>query len=145
MKFLLDTNAISETLKTRPDEGFLNWLDSVGSPEDLFDDRLHLSVLSIAEMRRGALKLDPVRKRALIEARIEGMITDFKDRILRVDLSVSENWAVLAEAYRRQGVTVGLIDELIAATALAYDLTLVTRNVRHFEHSGCRVLSPWSG
>jgi predicted nucleic acid-binding protein len=38
-----------------------------------------------------------------------------------------------------------VIDELIAATALVHDLTLVTRNVRHFEHSGCRLLSPWSG
>jgi predicted nucleic acid-binding protein len=38
-----------------------------------------------------------------------------------------------------------VIDELIAATALVHDLTLVTRNTRHFEHSGCRLLSPWSG
>lgn len=129
MKYLLDTNAISETLKSRPDEGFLDWLDTVVSPPEDLDDTLYVSVLSLAEMRRGALKLAP---------------EDYNDRLLAVDLAVGERWAVLAEHYKRNGITVGLIDELIAATAHVHGLTLVTRNLRHFEHSGCRLLSPWS-
>jgi predicted nucleic acid-binding protein len=145
LKFLLDTNALSEALKTRPDPGFLAWLDSVGSVDDEIDDRLHVSVLTIGEMRRGALKLDHGRRRDVLEAAIEGIVADYRDRLLAVDLDVAERWAVLADEYRKQGVSVGLTDELIAATALVHGQVLVTRNVRHFEQSGCRILSPWSG
>ncbi len=144
MKYLLDTNAISETLKSRPNEGFLDWLDTVVSLPEELDDTLYISILSLAEMRRGALKLAPGPRREVIERRLAEMVEDYSDRLLAVDLAVGEQWAILAERYRRSGITVGLIDELIAATALANDLTLVTRNLRHFEHSGCRLLSPWS-
>jgi len=144
LKYLLDTNAISETLKSRPNEGFLDWLDTVVSLPEELDDTLYISILSLAEMRRGALKLAPGPRREVIERRLAEMVEDYSDRLLAVDLAVGEQWAILAERYRRSGITVGLIDELIAATALANDLTLVTRNLRHFEHSGCRLLSPWS-
>nr|WP_316629147.1 type II toxin-antitoxin system VapC family toxin [uncultured Brevundimonas sp.] len=144
MKYLLDTNAISETLKSRPNQGFLDWLDTVVSLPEELDDTLYVSVLSLAEMRRGALKLAPGSRRTVIENRIAAMVEDYNDRLLTVDLAVGERWAMLAEHYKRNGITVGLIDELIAATALANDLTLVTRNIRHFEYSGCRLLSPWS-
>lgn len=144
MKYLLDTNAISETLKSRPDEGFLDWLDTVVSPPEDLDDTLYVSVLSLAEMRRGALKLAPGSRREVIEKWITEMVEDYNDRLLAVDLAVGERWAVLAEHHKRNGITVGLIDELIAATAHVHGLTLVTRNLRHFEHSGCRLLSPWS-
>ena len=144
MKFLLDTNAVSETLRSRPDRGFMDWFNSVGSPEDDFDDRLHLSVLTIGEMRRGALRLDPDPRATILQDRIAGIIAEYDDRLIPVDLAVVERWARLAEVYRTSGVTVGITDELLAATALVHDLTIVTRNVRHFEHSGCRLLSPWS-
>ncbi len=144
MRFLLDTNAVSETLKSRPNPGFMAWFASVGSPEDDFDDRLHLSVLTIGEMRRGALKLGPDPRATILQDRIAGILAEYNDRLLPIDLTVVERWATLAEAYRPAGVTVGITDELLAATALVHDLILVTRNVRHFEHSGCKLLSPWS-
>lgn len=144
MKFLLDTNAVSETLRSRPDPGFMEWFASVGAPEDDFDDRLHVSVLTIGEMRRGALRLDPDPRGALLHDRIDGIVADYADRLVPVDLVVVECWARLAEAYRSRGVSVGITDELLAASALVHDFTLVTRNIRHFKHSGCQVLSPWS-
>ena len=144
MKYLLDTNAISETLKSRPNAGFLDWLDTVVSLPEELDDTLYISVLSLGEMRRGAMKLAPGLRREVIERRIAEMVEDYSDRLLAVDIAVAEQWAILAERYKVSGISVGLIDELIAATALANDLTLVTRNIRHFEHSGCRLLSPWS-
>jgi len=57
LKFLLDTNAISEVMKSKPDRGFLVWFTSVVSSPDELDDRLHIS-----ELRRGALKLQPSRR-----------------------------------------------------------------------------------
>lgn len=144
MKFLLDTNAVSETLRSRPNSGFLEWFASVGSPDDDFDDRLHVSVLTIGEMRRGALRLGSDPRARLLQDRIDGIVADYGDRLVPVDLAVVECWARLAETYRSRGVTVGITDELLAASALVHDFTLVTRNLRHFEHSGCRALSPWS-
>lgn len=144
MRFLLDTNALSETLKSRPNSGFMEWFASVGSPDDDFDDRLHVSVLTIGEMRRGALRLGPDPRGALLQERIDGIVAEYGDRLLPVDLAVVECWAKLAEAYRSRGVSVGITDELLAASALVHDFTLVTRNLRHFEQSGCLALSPWS-
>lgn len=144
MRFLLDTNAVSETLKSRPNAGFIDWFASVGSPDDDLDDRLHVSVLTIGEMRRGALRLGPDPRGMQLQDRIDGIVAEYGDRLVPVDLAVVERWAGLAEAYRSIGVTVGITDELLAASALVHDFTLVTRNVRHFEHSGCRSLSPWS-
>lgn len=143
MKYLLDTNAISEALKTRPNPGFISWLESVSQASDL-DDGFYISVLTIAEMRRGALKLESGVRREQIELRLRDLIVEYGDRILAVDLGVAEQWARVAEFYRQTGRSVGLVDELLAATALTHDLTLVTRNVRHFENSGCRLLSPWN-
>ena len=145
MKLLLDTNAISEMLRSRPDPGFMAWFASVGSPDDDFDDRLNISVLTIGEMRRGAWRLGSDPRGVLLQARIDGIVAEYGDRLVAIDLAVVERWATLAEAYRSAGVNVGITDELLAATALVHDLALVTRNVRHFEPSGCRLLSPWSG
>jgi predicted nucleic acid-binding protein len=144
LKFLLDTNAISEVIKSKPDDGFLAWFVGVISPPEELDDRLHISVLTIGELRRGVLKLDAGRRRHDLAKWVDDLTGEYGDRILSVDLAVVETGARLGDGYRKRGVHVGLSDELIAATALVHGLTLVTRNVRHFEHSGCKLLSPWS-
>jgi predicted nucleic acid-binding protein len=144
LKFLLDTNAISEVLKVQPDPGFMAWFTSGGLDRDL-DDALHLSVITVGEVRRGALRLAAGTRRARLEAFLSETVVEYGARILSVDLAVVEAWAQLAERYRAAGVVVDLEDELIAATAHVHGLTIVTRNIRHFEHSGCELLSPWSG
>lgn len=120
------------------------WFGSVGGPEDPLDDRLSISVLTVAELRQGVITLEPGRRRASLEQAVDVLVLEYAKRILPVDLAVIDRWQAVAVANRRAGRTVGFVDELIAATALAHGLTLVTRNVRHFETSGCRVLSPWS-
>lgn len=136
--FLLDTNAISEPKRARPDAGVVSWLG-----DQLFSD-LYLSVITVGELRRGIVRLEPSRRRDDLDFWLADMILRYNQRILPVDLDVTERWASLAEAQRAAGRTSEMTDELIAATAHVHGLTVVTRNVRHFEHSGCRVLSPWS-
>ena len=136
--FLLDTNAISEPKRVRPDAGLLAWLG-----EQLLSD-LHLSVLTVGELRRGVVRLEPGRRRDDLDFWLGELILRYEARILPVDLDVTERWASMAEANRAAGFASDMTDELIAATAHVHGLTIVTRNVRHFEHSGCRVLSPWS-
>lgn len=136
--FLLDTNAISEPKRAHPDRGVVDWLS-----DQLLSD-LHLSVITVGELRRGIVRLEPGRRRDDLDYWLGELILRYGERILPVDLDVTERWAALAEANRAAGRASDMSDELIAATAHVHGLTVVTRNMRHFEPSGCRVLSPWS-
>jgi len=136
--FLLDTNVVSEPKRSRPDAGVLTWLG------EQLQSSLYISVLTVGELRRGIVRLAPGRRRDDLDFWLGDLILQHGERILAIDLDVTERWAALAEANRAAGRASDMTDELIAATAQAHGLTVVTRNVRHFEHSGCRVLSPWS-
>lgn len=136
--FLLDTNVISEPKRARPNAGVMAWLD-----DQLLSD-LHLSVITVGELRRGIIRLGPGRRRDDLDFWLSQLILRFHDHILPIGLEVTERRAALAEDQRAAGRAADMSDELIAATAHVHGLTVVTRNVRHFEHSGCHVLSPWS-
>ena len=136
--YLLDTNAISEPKRARPNAGVVAWLN-----DQLLTD-LHLSVITIGELRRGIIRLEPGRRRDDLDYWLAQVVLRFGDRILPIDIEVTDRWAALAEAQRAAGRTADMSDELIAATAHVHGLSVVTRNVRQFEHSGCRVVSPWS-
>ena len=137
--FLLDTNAISEPGRPRPDAGFQAWFDGTPEPLQFF------SVLTMGELRAGTQAMAPGRQRTQLEIVRALILTKYSDQIVPVDLAIALRWAELSLENRRNGRAVGAIDELIAATAIVHGMTVITRNVRHFEHSGCRVLSPWTG
>lgn len=137
--FLLDTSAISEVLKPAPDAGFMRWLEV--QPEST----LSLSALTIGEVYRGLLLAPTQERRVQLESWFdEQVLGAFTGRILPVDADVALAWAGLASQSQVAGQPVPLIDSLIAATALAHDLTVVTRNVRDFERCGVPVLAPWT-
>lgn len=138
MNFLLDTNAVSEGRRQSPDQGFMAWLERQA------DEALFVSALSIGELRRGLLLLPDGPRRAMVDAWLTQTLQGFADRTLPIDEAVASAWAELSVALRRAGQVVGAVDELIAATALANDLVVVTRNVRHFEPTGCRLICPWT-
>ena len=139
MKYLLDTAAISELIKPGGDQQYLRWLESQPLPD------LALSVLTIAEVYRGIIRApDPRRKARLEQWLLDDILPEFVDRLLPVDYEVSLIWAELSEAGRRMGHTLPAVDSLIAATAQAHNLVVVTRNVRDFKRCGVPVLSPWA-
>ena len=132
--YLLDTNVISETRKTRADSGvtaFLSAADSAG---------LFLSVLTIGELRKGVAakrRTDPVAAERL-NAWVDGIETIFADRLLPVDAAAARCWGELSA-----GRSLPVIDTLIAATAIRHGLTLVTRNTRDVEATGVALVDPW--
>lgn len=137
--FLLDTSAISEVLKPRPDEAFIRWL------EVQHESTLSLSVMTIAEVYRGVLSSPTPRRQEQLNQWFDNDVAaKFAGRILPVDFEVALRWATVVEDSRRSGQPLPVIDSLIAATALAHKLTVVTRNVRDFERCGVPVFSPWS-
>lgn len=138
MSFILDTNALSEPQRPRPDAGYMAWLD------EQVPLHLYTSVLSIGEIRHGALSLPPSARRDAIETWLIKALSSFGARIIAIDVRVAETWGTVMRGHRQKGLTISAVDELIAATALTHDLTVVTRNVRPFESSGCKLVSPWA-
>lgn len=135
MSYLLDTNVLSELAKPRPAPAVLAWF------ADVAEAQLHLSILSLGELRRGVELLPAGGKRERLRRWLEhGLPQRFESRLLPIDSAISERWGRLcAEAPR----TLPAIDGLLAATALHHDLRIVTRNERDFAGTRVTVVNPW--
>jgi predicted nucleic acid-binding protein len=138
VNLLLDTNVLSEVQRPAPNLKVLDWLDTVD------EDRVFISVASIAELRRGIALMDDGRRcTALVVWLANDLPASFAERIPPIDHAVAEHWGDLMAQSRRSGVALSVMDGFFAATALAKDITLVTRNVTDFVSFGVRLLNPW--
>jgi predicted nucleic acid-binding protein len=135
--FLLDTNILSEFSKPDPDEAVVEWLNER-------EDDMRVSVISIAEIRSGTERMPAGRRRAALETWLEdGILPRLGPNILPVTLDIAD-LAGRFEAMRfRLGARGDVADMLIAATAAVYDLTLTTRNTKHFSGLGLRLRNPF--
>jgi len=139
MRFLLDTNFLSETLKPRPDPGVVHWTRQQSS----FD--LFVSSLSFGEIRKGIELRAPDARRDEFERWLTHVLPkQFYGRVLPVDVDVAQEWGRLAAEAQRKGRPLPGIDGLLIATAITHDLTLVTRNERDCAGRGAPTFNPWS-
>lgn len=135
MSYLLDTNVISEVRKgINCDANVHRWWESTTSTD------FYLSVIVAGEIHRGIAKLlktnpDMARK---FQSWLAALIREFGARVLPVDLATAEIWGKVSS-----NRTLPLADGLLAATALAHDLTLVTRNTKDISGTGVRYLNPF--
>lgn len=138
IRFLLDTNVVSEPTKPRPDARVTAWMDQ-WPPE-----HLALSVITFGEIQEGIGKLDAGAKRAALTRWIEQELPErFGARVLPVDVLVAREWGRIAAEGRRTGRTLPDADGLLLATAAFYELELVTRNERNFRDRGVLIHNPW--
>jgi len=137
VSWLLDTCVLSEPARKTPDPRVVQWL------ADQAEEELFISVLTLGELWKGAALLPDGRKRRQILLWLQRDIRQrFEGRILPVDETVSLAWGqLLADAER----PLPAIDSLIAATAVAHQLTLATRNTEDMADSGAAVFNPWKG
>ncbi|RWB78422.1 MAG: type II toxin-antitoxin system VapC family toxin [Mesorhizobium sp.] len=139
MRLLLDTNVLSEVTRPAPDTRVLEWLN------ELDEDRSFISVVSIAEIRRGVALMDEGRKReALAEWLARDLPQRFDQRVLPVDEAVALAWGDLMGLAKRRGRGPSSMDGMIAATAIARQLTLATRNTKDFEGFRIELFDPWN-
>jgi predicted nucleic acid-binding protein len=125
--FLLDTNCISELVRVKPDRGVMEWMDAAD------ESLLYLSVLTLGEIRIGLASLAQGKRRTRLETWLElELQARFARRILFIDAPVADRWGLLAAQARVKGATLPIIDGLLAATALHYNLTVVSRNAADF-------------
>jgi predicted nucleic acid-binding protein len=136
--YLLDTDVISEARKgENADPGVRAFLREAARK----GTALFLSVISIGELRRG---VEVIRYRgdgpqaARLERWLDRVSSDFEDAILPFDQEAAHVWGRL-----RAPNAENPLDKQIAATALIHDLTVVTRNVSHYQTTGARLLNPF--
>ena len=130
--YLVDTNVISDARRKIPQA--LSWLQSI-PPDEVF-----LSVVTLGEIARGIAqkkRTDP-RAAQVFERWLARLRTTHKARILPITDVIAIEWGRLAAERPR-----GDADGLIAATAIAHGLTVVTRNVRDFADTGVPCINPW--
>jgi toxin FitB len=137
--FLLDTNVLSEFSRQQgADQSVRNWLATVD------DSRLSVSVLALAELRRGIEALELGKRRLqLTEWFEQELVPFFGSRILPISQNIADRWAVLSVRLDSKGKPQPIFDGLMAVTAIEYDLAMVTRNVKDFINFGVPVINPW--
>ena len=135
--FLLDTNVISELVRPRPDAAVSSWV--AATDENL----LYLSVLTLGEIRRGIVLLNNGPRRVVLEAWLDSdLAIRFAGRILPIDEGVADRWGRLAAQVSSKS-PLPVIDGLLAATALHFNLTFVTRNTSDVIGTGVSTFDPW--
>jgi predicted nucleic acid-binding protein len=139
LSYLLDTSAVSELVKAKPDAVFVQWIG------ELDEELLFLSVLTIGELEKGIAKVADSRRRRSLQSWVQNDLAQrFTERILPVDLRVARRWGTLAGGSARSGQPLPVIDSLICATCLVHGLAAITRNRADFERCGVTCLTPWS-
>ncbi len=138
MKYLLDTCLISELVKKEPNPAVVSWLDE----QD--EQKLFLSVLNLGELQKGISKLPDGTRKSELQAWVAlDLVERFTGRILEIDLETALCWGRLQGEAEQAGEKLPVMDSLIAATAAAHGLVVVTRNVRDIERCKVRVCNPW--
>ena len=134
MKYLLDTNIISELKKKTPDQNVVNWFEGIDT------DELYLSCITIGELKSGALKKakTDVKTGKLLIKWIDGLMADYEEQILNIDLETCEIWAELLNID-----STNAIDGLIAAQCFQSNMVLVTRNIKHFNMFDIKLFNPF--
>ena len=138
--FLVDTNVLSEfSRRGEPDPRVKSWLKAAAPGS------LYVSVLTMAELRRGMELLASGKRRDQLEEWLEGeLLQSFEDtNVLPVTKPIGDRWAVLSARAQGKGIQLAVLDGLIAATALEHDLIVATRNVKDFVGVGVEVFNPW--
>ena len=140
--YLVDTNVISAgapaKAAARPD--LVAWME-------VRSDRLFLSAVTIAEIGDGIAKASregATRKAADLAAWLDTVLHLYADRVLAFDTAAARIAGILSDLARGRGWAPGFADIAIAATAQCHGLTVLTRNLRHFEPMGVPALDPFA-
>jgi toxin FitB len=138
MSWLLDTNILSELRRLRPEPKVVDFV--TGCPLN----QLHISVVTLAEIRFGIEVIGEPSRRAVLNDWLTHRVRPmFEDRILPLSEEVMLKWRLLVEVGRKSGHTFSQPDLMIASTALHHGLTVVTRDRSEYDRAHVPVLDPW--
>jgi toxin FitB len=139
VRWLIDTNVVSETVTPRPNPRVVGWFEAQRAQD------LAVSVVTIAELQHGVWLTRDEAKRAELARWVDTRIMIlFADRILAAGTDALIRWLELQRLLSARRLSRSPADLLLAATAQTFDLTLATRNTRDFANTGITVYNPWT-
>jgi predicted nucleic acid-binding protein len=139
VKYLLDTNVISEWVKPRPNPGVASWLSQTD------EDQVFISVCTLAELRFGVARLPEGKRRRQLDDWLSNDIPlRFDGRIVMIDIMIADTWGILSARGQAIGRAIDVMDGLIAATAAVHQMTVITRDTSAFEAVQTSSLNPWT-
>jgi len=138
MKYLVDTNVISELIARQPNPKVVAWIDQ------LDPGIVYVSVISIGEIRKGIEKLRASKRKEAIKDWLDtDLLIRFQGRIVEISVETMLLWGELVARLEHEGKPMGAIDSLVAASALQGQYTLATRNEDDFQNTRVTVVNPW--
>ena len=137
MRYLLDTNVISELLKPRPSQTVKHWIATAD------EDALFLSVITLTELREGVDRMPQGQRRSRLQTWLVADLRErFRDRLVEIDERVADCCGSLHALSVNMGRPASYMDAFLAATAQVHAFTLVTRNVKDFELFEIALINP---
>jgi predicted nucleic acid-binding protein len=138
VRVLLDTCVLSEIRKAHANQNVCR------AVEELSDDDLFVSVISIGEIARGIELLEDSKRKRSLQRWLQTLESNYASRLLPIDREAGHIWGELTAAAQKRGKIVASNDGLIAATACRHGLHIMTRNVADFEPTGVMLINPWA-
>ncbi len=134
MKFLVDANVLSEATKPAPEARVVHWLRDNES-------ELAITPIVLGELEYGILSMPGGRRKKRLERWFSEGVQRL--RVLDFDCDAAAAWARLLAGLKKKGLAMSVKDSLIAASALAHDLAVATRNLPDFRNAGVRLVNPF--
>ena len=139
MNYLLDTCILVEFARMKPEPKVIRWVDSVNH------DSLFISAITVGEIQRGIERLpESARKDELLKWVFNGLVERLKDHILPLDTLTLTLWGSLTSWKEGEGQPMGVLESLIAATALRNNMTIASRYTEIYHRSGALSVNPWA-
>jgi len=138
LRYLLDTNIISELTKPTPNSAVISFINS------LDEDDIFISVITIGEIQFGIQKLpDSKKKEKLLSWLHTDLLTRFHNKIVEIDTETMLLWGELSQKLKAKGTPMPIMDLLIATTCLRGNYLLITRNEKDFTHLEIEMINPF--
>ncbi len=138
MRYLLDTNIISEFIAKKPNKKVLDFVKS------LDEDDVYLSVMTLGEIKFGIQKVSShTKKEQLLLWLEDDLLQRFRGRIVDIDTDTMLIWGEINQHLQSIGRTIPIVDSLIASSCVAKDFTLITRNVKDFYNFDMEIINPF--
>ncbi len=139
MKYILDTNIISEFISRTPNQKVIDYILTLN------ENDIYLSVITIGEIKAGVEKLaDGQKKDKLLYWLEHDLLVRFENRIIDIDTEIMLQWAIVNTKLKQLGKPLPIMDSLIGATSQVKDMVLLTRNEKDFKNLDIRMVNPFN-
>jgi len=138
LKYILDTNIISELININPNSKVIAFMDSLDEKD------IYLTAITIGEISFGIEKLPNSKKKdKLFNWLHDNLLPRFENKIINIDTETMLHWGTLTNNLRKKGTPLPMMDSFIGASCLANECTLITRNEKDFINTNIKIINPF--